>query len=92
MSVTGRMKELCQFLRSGHVGFMKVLLKKCGVNSDCMCMYIGDLQTVLLKAEIIVTVRLMFGWGTARHVTHYSGNLPSSRTNDVHGTGYIIQQ
>jgi len=61
MSVTSCMKELCQFLRSGHVGFMKVLLKKCGANSDCMCLYSGDLQTVLLKAEIIVTVRPMFG-------------------------------
>jgi len=55
------MKKLCQFLRSGYVGFMKVLLKKCGANSDCMFLYSGDLQTVLLKAEIIVTVRPVFG-------------------------------
>jgi hypothetical protein len=92
MSVTRCMKELCQFLRSGHVGFMKVLLKKCGVDTDCMCVYIGDLQTVLLKDEIIITVRVMFGWGTACDVPHSSGNLPSSRSNDVHGTVYIIQQ
>jgi len=92
MSVTKRMKELCQFLPSGHVGFMKLLLKKCGVNTDCMCVYTGDLQTVLLKDEITVTVRLMFGWGTAIDVLHSSGNLPSSRSNDVHGTLYIIQQ
>jgi hypothetical protein len=91
MSVTRRIKELCQFLRLVHVAFMKVLLlKKRGVNSDCMCVYIGDPQTVLLKAEIIVTVRLMFGWGTARDVQHSSGNLSSSRTNDVHGMVYFI--
>jgi hypothetical protein len=57
-----------------------------------MCVYIGDLQTVLLKGEIIITVRVMFGWGTASDVPHSSGNLPSSRSNDVHGTVYIIQQ
>jgi hypothetical protein len=92
MTVTSCMKELCQFLRSGHVGFRKVVLKKYGATSDCMCLYIGDLQTVLLKAEIIVTVRPMFGWGTARDVPHSSGNLPSSRSIDVHGTVYITQQ
>jgi len=41
---------------------MKVLLKKCGVNPDGMCMYIGDLQTVLIKAKIIATVPSVFGW------------------------------
>jgi len=71
---------------------MKVLLKKCSVNPDCMCVYSGDLQTVLLKAKIVVTVPLMFGWGTASDVPRSSGNRPSSRCNDVHGTVYIIQQ
>ena len=74
------------------MGCMKVLLKKCGVNSGCVCLYIGDLQTVLLEAKIIVTVRPLFGWGTARDIPHSIGNLTSSRSNDVHCTVYIIQQ
>jgi hypothetical protein len=47
---------------------MEVLLNKCEMNYDCMCVYVGDLQTVLLKAKITVTVRPMFGWVTARDI------------------------
>ena len=92
MFVTRHIEEMYLFLRSGHVGCMKVLLKMCGVNSTCTCVYVGDLLTVLLKAKVIVTVRPVFGWGTARDVPRSSGNRPSSRSNDVHGTVYIIQQ